>query len=191
MKHFNLLNALLSKFILSFCIAAFILVALSSCGTISNALTGGKRPSFIVNAPQDVVLKLDGKELPIESELFTSSSNIGAERTVSFYTSAVNIPYKKAVTLEISSTSTGKTATVNLQPKRQGAIFLGNLIFFPIVGHIIDAVTNNNKALTPKYIDVTSVLNNVAFKDWPSQDQLKRLEKGNVERNTKAQTAVK
>jgi hypothetical protein len=193
MKIFNFLNDSSSR-LLTLSIVALIAVTFSSCGTISNAVTGGKRPSFIVNAPKDVVLKLDGKELDIKSELFastsgqissaTSSSKIQTIATRNFYTSAVNIPYKKPVTLEISSASTGKTATIKLKPKRQSAIFWCNLIFCPIVGHIIDGVTNNNKILTPRYIDVASVLDNVAIKDWPSQGKLKRLEKSKAKRNS-------
>lgn len=182
MKNFNFLNSSTMR-LLALSITAFIAITFSSCGTVSNAITGGKRPSFIVNAPKDVVLKLNGQELPIEKELFASSSNIGATATRNFYTAAVNIPYKKPITLEISSPSSGKTATINLKPKRQSAIFWGNLIFFPLVGHIIDGVTNNNKVLTPRYIDVSSVLNNVAFKDWPSQGKLKRMEKSKAKRN--------
>ncbi|MDQ6610518.1 MAG: hypothetical protein M3Y85_11935 [Bacteroidota bacterium] len=167
-----------------FVIASFILFAFCSCGTLSNALSKGKRPSFIVNAPKDVVIKMNGKVLDLESELFTSTVNIGATASKNYYTAAVNIPYKHPVTLEMSSASLGKTATVELKPKSQGAIFWANLIFFPIVGHIIDGATNNNKVLTPKYIDVTSVLNNVALKDWPSQAKLKKIEKEKATLNT-------
>ncbi|MDB5013275.1 MAG: hypothetical protein JWQ25_1477 [Daejeonella sp.] len=174
MKHFKLLS---SSSILSFGIASLCLFGLSSCGTVANLVTGGKRPSFIVNSPADVVIKLDGTPLDLSSELFTSSVNIGATATTNFSTAAVNLPYKKAITLEISSPSTGRTGTLELKPKGSGPIFWGNLIFAPIVGHIIDGVTGNNKTLRPKYIDVTSVLNKVPFKDWPSQGQLKRREK--------------
>lgn len=190
MKHVYLLKSSSAKLFTLLGITALSAATFSSCGTISNAITGGKRPSFIVNAPKDVVLKLDGKELDIQSELFastsgqisssTSSSTTQTIATRNFYTSAVNIPYKKPVTLEISSASLGKTATIDLKPKRQGAIFWANLIFFPIWGHIIDGVTHNNRILKPKYIDVASVLNNVALKDWPSQEKLKRLEKRKI-----------
>ena len=194
MKHVNLLKSPSTKLFTLLGIAAFIAATFSSCGTISNAITGGKRPSFIVNAPKDVVLKLDGKELAIKSELFASTSGVTSTTTTAqstltttstrdFYTSAVNIPYKKPVTLEISSASSGKTASINLKPKRQSAIFWGNLIFCPIVGHIIDGVTHNNRVLSPRYIDVASVLNNVALKDWPSQGKLKRLEKSKAKHN--------
>lgn len=174
MKHFKLLTF---NDILSVGIMSLLLFAFSSCGTIASSFSGGKRPSFIVNSPADVIIKLDGTPLDISRELFTSSVNIGATATTNFSTAAVNLPYKKAITLEISSPSSGRTGTIELKPKGSSAIFWGNLIFAPIVGHIIDGVTGNSKTLRPKYIDVTSVLNKVPFQDWPSQGQLKRREK--------------
>ena len=163
-------------------VAVLLVSGLSSCGTIADALTKGKRPSFILNAPADVVVKLDGKPLDIELELF-ASTNI-ANVSNDFSTAAVNIPYKKATTLEVSSARLGKTGTVVLTPERSGPIFWGNLLFAPIVGHIIDGITDNNKVLSPRYIDVNSVLNNIPFKDWPSQAKLKRLEKSKAKKNT-------
>ena len=163
-----------------FTIAAFCIAAFSSCGTIASALTKGKRPSFILNAPADVVIQQDGKVLELELELFTATEYIGTASSTNYYTAAVNLPYKKKTTLVFSSATLGKTATLELKPKNQAAIFWGNLIMAPIVGHIIDGVTKNNKILKPKYIDVASVLNNVPLKDWPSQGKLKRIEKRRI-----------
>lgn len=67
-------------------------------------------------------------------------------------------------------------------PKGNRGVFLGNLIFAPIVGHIIDAITDNNKSLQPRYIDVTSVLNHIPLEDWPSQKKLKRMEKRKIKK---------
>jgi hypothetical protein len=177
MKHLKLFNIPRARLILLGVFALIISSMVSSCGTFGNMLTKGKRPSFIVNAPSDVVIKIDGKVVALESELFASTEYFNSKGSMNYYTAAVNIPYKKPVTLEISSSSMGKTAMLSLTPKRQGAIFWGNLIFFPIVGHIIDGVTDNNKILNPRYIDVTSALNNIPLKDWPSQGKLKRQEK--------------
>lgn len=151
------------------------MLLIQSCGTIGGAITGGKRPTFIVNAPSDVVVKLNGEVQDITSELH--ASNVAGSRSVDYYTSAIKIPYKHPVTLEISSERLKKSGSVDLKPKGSGAIFVGNLLIFPVIGHIIDGVTKNNKTLRPKYIDVTSVLNNVAQKDWPSQSRLKANEK--------------
>lgn len=159
------------------CVAAF-----SSCGTIAGAITKGKRPSFILNAPADVVVKKDGQVLDLELELFTATNYVGSTASTNYYTAAVKLPYKKKVTLEFSSKSLGKTVTLELKPKNQAAIFWGNVIIAPIVGHIIDAVTKNNKILKPKYIDVASVFNNIPVKDWPSQGKLKRMEKRRIKK---------
>lgn len=155
---------------------------LSSCGTVGSALSGGKRPSFLVNAPKDVVVKLNGEKLDISSELFATGGIGNVDK--SYYTAAVNIPFKNPVSIQVSSASEGKSSTLDLKPKGSTAIFFGNLIFAPIVGHLIDAVTKNNKILEPKYIDVASVLNNVPLKDWPSQGKLKRLSKKDASKNT-------
>lgn len=154
---------------------------MSSCGTIAGAITGGKRPSFLINAPQDVTVKLNGEALAINSELF-ASNNVG-KVSRDYYTAAVKMPYKNPVSIVISSTSTGKTATLDLKPKNSSAIFWGNIFIAPIVGHIIDGVTRNNKMLQPKYIDVESALNNVPLKDWPSQGKLKRIAKSGAKKN--------
>jgi hypothetical protein len=178
MKRVTLLRNLSYGFIL----AAVCCFALSSCGTIASALTKGKRPSFIVNTPKDIVVKLDGKPLDIELELFASDEYVGTGSSLNYYTSAVKLPYKKKITLEFSSASLGKTGTLELNPKASGAIFWGNVIIAPIVGHIIDKVTKNSKVLKPKYIDVMKVLNNVPMKDWPSQGKLKRQQKRKIKK---------
>jgi hypothetical protein len=158
------------------------LTSLNSCGTFFNALAGGKRPTMLVNGPKDFVVKLNGEEQNITSESF-AGGGIG-NVDVTYYGAAVNLPFKKPLTVEISSMLENKTGSVNLTPKNSGAIFFLNLITFPIVGHIIDGVTKNNKVLQPKYVDVNSVLNNVPMKDWPSQGQLKRISKSKAKQNT-------
>lgn len=165
----------LSIYVCLFSLTVAGMVLVQSCGTIGGAITGGKRPSFIVNAPADAVVKLNGEVQNITSELH--ASNTVGRGTVDYYTSAVKIPYKRSVTLDISSERLRKSGTVDLKPKGSGAIFFGNLLIFPIVGHIVDGVTKNNKTLRPKYIDAMSVLNDVPQKDWPSQSKLKADEK--------------
>ena len=159
------------------CVAVAYLISFSSCGTIFSAFQKGKRPAYLVDCPKDVVVKLDGKELPINLEVFASKEFIGSTASVNYYTSAVKLPYKKPITLEFTSPSLGKTATIAMKPGKYKGMFFLNLITFPIVGHIIDAVTHNNKIQKPGYIDVMNVLNNVPMKDWPSQKKLRSMEK--------------
>jgi hypothetical protein len=162
------------------CVAAF-----SSCGTIAGAISKGKRPAFILNAPSDIVIKKDGKVLDIELELFTSTESLGSTASTNYYTAAIKLPYKKSAVLEFSSVSLGKTATLEMKPRRYKGIFFLNLITFPIVGHIIDGVTHGNKVLGPQYIDVANVLNNVPVKDWQSQKKLKHMEKRRIKKKYK------
>ena len=178
MKKSNLLKILTFQILT---LAAISMIIFSSCGTIGAALSNGERPSFIVNAPKDVVVKLDGKEVDLSLETFAVG---GVGNVTNIYSgAAVNVPFKKPITLEISSASSGKTATVDLKPKNGSVYFWGNLIFAPIVGHVIDGVTDNNKELTPRYIDVASALNKIPFDQWPNQRQLKRIQKSKAKQN--------
>jgi len=178
MKQLNFTKKSVIKSFVVLSLAATGLLAMSSCGSITGAITKGKRPSFIVNSPKDVTITKDGKELDVALELFAVTEGYG--QSLNFYTSAIKLPYKEATTLEI--TSGGRTGTVELKPKGTRSIFWLNLIFAPIVGHIIDGVTKNNKSLQPRYIDVESVLNHVPVQDWPRQKKLKRIEKRKIKK---------
>ncbi len=178
MKHLNLIGKSSIKTFVVLSLGASSLLALSSCGSMFGAITHGKRPAYIVNSPQNVVVKQNGEVLDISSESFAATQGYGQSTT--YYTSAIKLPYKKPVTLEI--TSGNRTGTIDLKPKGTRYIFWLDLITFPIVGHIIDGVTDNNKSLQPRYIDVESVLNHIPQKDWPSQKKLKRLEKRKIKK---------
>ncbi|MDY0344490.1 MAG: hypothetical protein RBR28_13015 [Lentimicrobium sp.] len=178
MKHMNQIKKSSLKTFVLLSLAASCLLALSSCGSIAGAITQGKRPAYIVNSPQDVSITQNGEALDISSELFASTGFDGT--TIDYYTAAIKLPYKKPLTLEFKSGN--RTGTIDLKPKGTRYVFWGNLIFFPIVGHIIDAVTHNSKSLQPRYIDVESVLNHVPQKEWASQKKLKRLEKRKIKK---------
>ena len=149
------------------------LVLLSSCGTIGGLLSKGERPVFLIEAPQDMTVNFEGQSKDISSEAFASTGFNNT--TITYYTSAVNLPYKHKGTLKLSS-STG-SSSIELKPKGQRAIWWGNFILFPIWGHIIDATTKNNKTLFPRYIDVPAALAGKPVKEWRSAGQLKRLSK--------------
>ena len=154
---------------------ALILTALlfSSCGTIGGLVTKNKRPVFLMMAPNDLVVKVDGVTQDIESDVFATYA-LG-NTTITYYTSSVRLPYKEKVSVEISSG--GKSATFELKPKMFGAVFVGNMFSFPIVGHIVDAVTKNSKTLKPRYVDVERALEGKPVKDWRGKKKLKRIQK--------------
>lgn len=178
MKHFNQFRKSYLNTLILFSIAASGMLALSSCGTIIGAMSKGKRPAYILNSPKDVTIKQDGKQLDIGSELFAVTGTY--EVQTSYYTASILLPYKETTTLEISSGD--RTGSVTMVPKGTRSIFWLNLLFCPIVGHIIDGVTDNNKTLQPRFIDVESVLNHVPFKEWPKQKKLKRMEKKKIKK---------
>ena len=180
MKNFSHSKRSSLKLLVAFSIVASGLV-FSSCGSIFSAFSGGERPVYVVNAPKDLVVTQDGIEQDISLEVFASQEGYGVSTT--FYTSAVKLPYKKDLTLKLSSG--GKSNTIDLESKRWKSIFWCNLFTFPIVGHIIDFSSRNNKVLKPRYIDVTSLLNNVPIKDWPSKKKLKKMEKKKIKKANK------
>ncbi len=170
----------MKKLVGSICILA-IVIFFASCGTIAGALSKGKRPVFLIDVPKDLVVKVNGKELDIELEAF-ASGGVG-NVTNTYYAPAIQMPYKHPATIQLSSAAMGKSGTLDLKPKNQSAIFWGNVIIAPIVGHIIDAVTKNNKTLTPRYIDVPAALAGKPKSEWRSKGKLKRLSKHKGRKN--------
>ncbi len=165
------------------------LALLSSCGTIAGALTKGVRPVFLIDAPEDLVVSFDGKSKDITLEVFASTSNsyhsnlsnTTTTTNVNYLTSAVKLPYKNKGALQLNSA--GASTNVELKPKGQRAIWWGNFLFFPITGHILDAVTDNNKTLFPRYIDVPAAMAGKPVKEWRSQGKMKRMEKKSIKRS--------
>ncbi len=156
--------------------------AISSCGTIAGAVTCGKRHFYLIDAPSDLEVSFGGEDQIITSELFASTSLANVTRD--YYTAAVKIPYKNKGDLSLHSTDLGQSAKIEVEPKRLGAIFWGNLIFAPIVGHIIDGVTDNNKTANPRYIDVPAALAGKSKSEWRSQGKLKQHSKQKAKKNT-------
>jgi hypothetical protein len=156
---------------------------LNSCGTILGAITHQKRPVWFYLAPNDLEVKANDKPVNITMSAYkTNKTNIGNTATLqtSYYTQTVKLPYKEHITLQISSASQGKKATIELKPKRSGGIFFLNIITFPIVGHIIDGITKNNRVLSPRDIDVPMALDGKSPKQWRKSGKLKRLQTRNI-----------
>lgn len=156
-----------------------IIIFTSGCGTIAGTITKGKRPVFLIDVPKDAVVNVDGKKLDMEMEAF-ASGGVG-NVTNTYYAPSVKLPYKHNTTIEISSM--GRTGIVDLKPTNQSAIFWGNLLFAPIVGHIIDGVTKNNKTLGPRYVDVAAVLAGKKPSEWRSKSKLKKMSKQQGRKN--------
>ncbi len=154
-------------------LGAVLAVGMSSCGSISGLITKQKRPVFLMMAPSDLTVDVDGERQEITSEVFATQT-IG-NTTYTYYTSAVKLPYKKAVSMTIRSG--GKSATFELQPKTFGAVWVGNIFSFPVVGHIVDMATKNSKVLKPRYIDVERALDGKPIKEWRGKGKLKRMQK--------------
>lgn len=144
-------------------------VFMSSCGTISGLVTKGKRPVFLMMAPSDIRVTVNGESQDITKDAFATTES------ATYYVSSVRLPYKENLTMVISSG--GKSASIDLKSKTFGAVFVGNFFSFPIVGHILDGVTKNSKTLKPRYIDCERALEGKPMSEWRSQGKLKRMGK--------------
>lgn len=173
MKKCQLLLSIVSLFILS------------SCGSIST-LFMKERPVHLMGAPSDLQVKVNGESKNISSEYFGQSldgystrfDGSSVRHTTDYYTAAVKLPFKNGpVTMELYSPSKKQSATVELTPKRWSIIFWGNMFSFPLSGHILDGITDNNKILKPNYIDVEYALQGKPVSEWRGKAKLKSKEK--------------
>lgn len=155
---------------------------LSSCGTITNSISGGKRPVWLMQAPSDIQVKVNGEDVDVKKEYLASNQSSGGavSVTTNYFTKGVRIPFKKNAVMELYSPSQNKSAKFTLKSKGSGLIFWGNLFFFPVVGHVIDATTKNNHLLKPRYIDVEYALDGKDVKDWRGKNKLMRKEKRSI-----------
>lgn len=153
------------------------LAYLSGCGSISSGVSGGKRAVYLINAPHDLRVIINGQQKKITREYFAYTPTSSSSGT-SYYTSGVKLPYKKRVQLELVSGN--QTAQIELIPKTRAIYHIGTLFIFPIGGNILDAATKNDKELYPRFIDVKAALSGISQDKWASQGKLKRQTKRNA-----------
>lgn len=150
-----------------------VVTGLSSCGSVISLFEKGQgRPVRLMQAPGDLEVYVAGEKKVVTSEVFASYDNITR------YTAGVKLPYKKDLTIELRSQ--GKSVMVDMKAKGARPYFWLNLFFCPIVGHIIDKSTKNNKMLFPNYVDVEYALQGKPQKEWRGKGKLKRMEKRQI-----------
>jgi hypothetical protein len=171
MKNFSLITCLL-----------IVAICSSSCGTLTSSITGGKRPVFMMDAPSDLEVKVNGEQVELKKQYFSSnqSSGSGVNVTTNYFTSAARISHKKTADFELYSPSLNKTAKFTLKPKSSGLFFWANMFTFPVGGHIIDAVTKGNKLMKPRYVDVSAALDGKPVAEWRGKNKLTKKEKKNI-----------
>lgn len=177
------MNTIVRITLLSFCTCILL-----GCGSIST-LFMKERPVHLMSAPRDLKVKVNGEAKNITSEYFGQSldgfstrwDGANVRHTTDYYTSAVKLPFKNGpATMELHSASMQKSATVELKPKRWSIIFWGNMLSFPISGHLVDGFTNNNKIMKPNFIDVEYALAGKPVSEWRGKSKLKRMEKKQI-----------
>jgi hypothetical protein len=163
--------------------ACYSILLFSGCGTFNSALTHGKSTVSLMRAPKDIVVKVNGVKQDITKEMFAATTSIGGTRTTTYYASAIKLPSKRKVSIELYSPSMNKQATVKLRPKASKNIIWADILLTACVGLWIDIPTGNLKFLTPRLIDVESALEGKDRKDWLSQGKLKRMGKRSAKKN--------
>lgn len=159
--------------------------SLTGCfGTISNALSHGKSTVSLMRAPQDLQVSVNGKELEKTKEMFASSSSIGGSSYTDYYTSAIKLPSKKKVTIDLYSPSMKKRASVELKPRASKNIIAADIIFTAGASLLVDIPTGNLKILTPRLLDVQSALEGKPRNKWLSHGKLKRMAKRSAKRGS-------
>jgi len=158
------------------------IVLLSSCGTVLGTISGGKRPVWLMQAPNDIQVKVNGEDVDVKREYLASNESSGGlvSVTTNYFTKGVRVPFKKDVMMELYSPSQNKSAKFTLKSKGAGMFFWGNLFLWPVVGHVIDGVSKNNHLLKPRYIDVEYALDGKDINERRRKNKLMRKEKRSI-----------
>ena len=171
----------MKKTILNLLALTTVTLMISSCGTVMSSFSS-KRPVMLMQAPNDIKVKVNGEVVDVTKEYLSSneSSGSGVKISTNYFTRGVRLPYKQDVQMELSSVSQNKTAQFTLKSKGSSLFFWGNLFLLPIVGHIIDGTTKNNRLLSPRYIDVEYALQGKPISEWRGKNKLTRKEKKSI-----------
>ena len=144
---------------------AIIAMTFSSCMYSSFF---GKRPLYLVGAPDDIQVKNNGKKVDVKE--ITMANHITAQRNgvrerTKYRHPAALIKVRRKNKLEL--TSGGKTATLEIKGKPgKGIVFL--ILEAPItlgIGTIVDLATTSYFYPSTKYIDVHAAFNKTKPKD--------------------------
>jgi hypothetical protein len=153
-------------------LAIIVSLSLSSCMFSGHF---GKRPLYLVGAPDDIQVKHNGKRIDVEEH--TLANGISAvhgnvtERTKYRHPAAL---VKVRSNNKIELTSGGKTAVLNVKGKAgKGIVFL--ILEAPItlgIGTIVDLATVSFYYPSSKYVDVDAAFNNTTPK---SKAELRKI----------------
>lgn len=154
----------MKKNIISVFAAVVILFTIQGCGTISSSISDwpkGTRPVYLHNCPSDAVVTCNGVNIPIGVAEWIRWKDI-----TKVIMPAVYLPYKVNADIVISSASMGKSDSLHLKCKLWGFSTTVNCCTFPVMSHIIDYATKNDRVLKPRVIDVTAFLNGKPKSEW-------------------------
>ena len=137
----------MKKILLLVIICPFVI---SSCGTLTHA----SRKVFLVEAPSDLTVSLNGKQVEVVQVISASG---GSDHNVYYYP-GLDQKFKKKNNIEL--TSGKQTAVVKMHTKAQVGLLLIELLIPPFgIATIIDLITSGHRKPDPRYIDVPAYLN--------------------------------
>ncbi len=136
----------------------------------------GKRPVFLVGAPDDIQVKHNGKKIDVKEQTMayfvTKTYSASMREKTKFRHPAALIKVRRNNKLEF--TAGGKTATINMKGKAgKGILFL--VLEAPItlgIGTIVDLATTSYYYPGTKYIDIVAAFSNIAPRDKKSLYQI-------------------
>lgn len=142
-----------------------ILAAIIACFTLNSCMYlghFGKRPLYLVDAPDDIQVKHNGKKVDVKEEFMTTrvTADYGAVREkTKYWHPASMVKVRRNNKIELSSG--GKTAVLNVQGKTaKGIVFLVLEAPFTLgIGTIVDLATISFYHPASKFIDVDAALN--------------------------------
>ena len=149
----------------------------SSCGSIYSAVHHGMRPVYLVDAPKDIEVSVNGVKQKITEDMVMTyeQKGLGTHRYgTDFSTRSIRLHYKHDATIDIYSPSQNKKATILLKSKGSGAYITTDIIFTGCIGLLVDIPTKNYKVLKPRLVDVKSALDGKPINKWRSKSKLKR-----------------
>lgn len=153
-------------------------ILFSSCGSLYSAAHHGMRPVYLVDAPKDIEVSVNGVKQKITEDIVMNfeQKGLGNHRYgTDFYTRTIRLHYKHNAKIEMYSPSQNKKATVLLKSKGSGAYIATDIIFTACIGLLVDIPTKNYKVLKPRLVDVKNALDDKPIDKWRSKTQLKKF----------------
>lgn len=129
---------------------------LQSCATL---IGGSKKNIFLIDLPEDLVVKMKDKPVEVKSQLVGSESG-GANTRIVYKYPGVRLRLKKGMVLDLQSGSQKASSPIKITYKGGdiAASVIGNIFFTFGAGLILDIAMGSLKTPKERFIDVPALL---------------------------------